>query len=107
MAYTKINWTEEIEITAARLNHMETQYDEAVDAGDDIRKDQTSEFRAEVVSSLSGQTPSQGRIVYNQGTNRFHYGTGTAWRMAFGRHIFVQSSQPTAALEGDIWIEEF
>ena len=105
MAYSKINWTETTEITHTRLNQMETQFEEAVDAGIDLRKDDSRELRAEVVTSFPANgTP--GRMIYHSTEKRYYYDDGTNWRMAFGRHIFVQSSEPSAILEGDLWLEE-
>ena len=104
MAYTKVNWNESKAITAARLNQMEEQYDEAVAKGILLRKDSSEELRAEVVTTFpTAGTP--GRMIYHSGESRYYYDDGTNWRMAFGRHIFVQTAQPAAVLEGDVWLE--
>ena len=105
MAYIKVVWDETKAITAERLNQMEEQYDEAVAKGILLRKDSSEELRAEVVTEFPANG-NAGRMIYHSGESRYYYDDGTNWRMAFGRHIFVQTAEPAAVLEGDIWIEE-
>jgi len=78
MAYTKTNWTETTPRSLANLNKIETQYDEAVAAGIDLRKDATEEFRLEVRSSFPAG-PATGRMFYHSTYKRAYYYNGSDW----------------------------
>ncbi len=78
MAYAKIDWNETTPRSVANLDHMETQYDEAVDYADDTRKDSAKELRVEVVTGgLGAETPHAGRLVVYNGY--YYGGTGSLW----------------------------
>ena len=79
MAYTKLNWTEEIPLNSANLDHMETQYDEVIDDVDTVMANDTQEFRAEVVSSFP--TPATGRLIYHTGNARYYIYDGADWQI--------------------------
>lgn len=86
MAYTKLAWLENgtTPINATNLNHLETQYDEAIAQAAVVRADSTKELRAEVVATLTGETPTAGRLVHNTGNGFFYGGNGSAWGLIGG-----------------------
>jgi hypothetical protein len=54
-------------------------------------------------------TPSDETFAFIESTREFWSGTGTEWvRVGHvkqsGNEVYVQSSEPTNAVEGDIWI---
>ncbi|MGI5840530.1 MAG: hypothetical protein ACOX8W_12945 [bacterium] len=78
MAYTKTVWTSETDITPARLDHLETQYDEAVAYTDaHLRSDTSLELRAEVAAAAP--IHAVGRIYFNSTTGIFAGSDGSAW----------------------------
>jgi len=81
MAYSKVVWDEEKAITAERLNQMETQYDEAVTAGINLRKDTSKAIKVEVASTLPA-AGNAGRVIFNSTNNHLYYDNGTAWKVA-------------------------
>jgi hypothetical protein len=83
MAYTKNTWTEGLAITHTRLNNLETQYDEAVAEGINIRKDSTKEIRVQVGTSLPG-SPAAGMMFFHTELNVMYFYDGTAWRLFKG-----------------------
>ena len=78
MAYIKTVWDEATPRSLANLNKMETQYDEAVAEGVNLRKDNSKELRAEVLAGepVSGVT---GRVYYNSTTKTLNYYNGSVW----------------------------
>lgn len=82
MAYTKTNWTEETAITTARLNNMETQYDEAAGYADAKRADADEILKCEIVATLPTAAQAHaGRIVFNLEDGQFYGGTGVKWKV--------------------------
>jgi len=61
------------------MNHAETQYDEAAAYSDALRADNTKEIEAESVATLTGETPTAGRLVFDTETGYLYGGNGTAW----------------------------
>lgn len=79
MPYTKINFSETIPANAANLNHVETQYDEAIaDVGGNMANS-ASQLNARVVASFPAL--SAGQIFYHTGTVKFYYSTTTAHKV--------------------------
>ena len=77
MAYTKTNWVDgTTEITAAHLNNMETQHENAIV---DARVESAEPLRVQTVSSLPS-AGNPGRIVFHNG--RFRFDTGSSWQYA-------------------------
>ncbi|MGI5840153.1 MAG: beta-propeller fold lactonase family protein [bacterium] len=80
MAYTKTNWTEATAITTARLNKMETQYDEAAGYADAKRADADEILKCEIVATLPTAAQAHaGRIIFNLEDGQFYGGTGVNW----------------------------
>ncbi|MGI5840154.1 MAG: hypothetical protein ACOX8W_10915 [bacterium] len=78
MAYTKTVWTSETDITPARLDHLETQYDEAVAYIDaNLRTDTSKELRVQVAAAAP--VHAAGKIYYNSTTGVFAGSDGSAW----------------------------
>ena len=75
MAYSKTAWTEEIALTAARLNNMETQYEEAETALEGHWKDTSKMVIAEVVNSLPA-AGTAGRLVFNSTDKKLYFDDG-------------------------------
>lgn len=94
MAYVKTAWLEDgsTPINATRLNKAETQYDEAVAQAAVVRADSTKEIRAEVVATLTGETPTVGRLLLNTDNGFFYGGDGSAWNL-IGGGINIKSRQ--------------
>lgn len=92
--YTKTNWLEDgsTPINETRLNNLETQYDEAIAQAAVVRADSTKELRAEVVATLTGETPTAGRMVLNSDNGFFYGGNGSAWGL-IGGGINIKSYQ--------------
>lgn len=86
MAYTKTAWLEDgsTPINETRLNNLETQYDEAIAQAAVIRADSTKELRAEVVATLTGETPTAGRLLLNSDNGFFYGGDGSAFNLIGG-----------------------
>ena len=79
MPYTKIDFTETTPMNTANLDHVETQYDEALaDVGDNMA-DSTKPLNARVVNTFPAL--SAGQIFYNSGTGKFYYSTTTAHKV--------------------------
>ena len=76
MAYSKTSWTEEIALTAARLNNLETQYEETETALADHWKDTSKMAIAEVVTSLPA-AGTAGRLVFNSTDKKLYFDDGT------------------------------
>ena len=75
MAYTKLNFDETIPASKDNLDHVETQYDEAIaDVGGNMA-DSTKQLNARVVSTFP--TLSQAQIFLHTGMNKFYYSTTT------------------------------
>lgn len=81
MAYEKINWTEQIPLNPSNLNHMETQYDEALSYAAEVRASSSLALCAEVVSSFPSH--AAGRLILHTGEDKGYYSTGTNWVTAF------------------------
>ena len=79
ISYSKTNWLEDgsTPINATRLNNLETQYDEAIAQAAVVRADSTKEIRAEVVATLTGETPTAGRLMFSGGA--LYGGNGTSF----------------------------
>lgn len=78
MSYTKTSWTSGTDITPALLDHLETQYDEAVTYIDaSLRTEVAKEFRVEVAASAPAH--AVGRIYFNSTTGIFAGSDGSAW----------------------------
>ena len=91
MAYTKLNFDETIPVSKDNLDHVETQYDEAIaDVGGNMA-DSTQQLNARVVSSFPAL--SAGQIFYNSGTGKFYYSTTTA------HIILAEKGQSQAVIE--------
>lgn len=110
MAYTKTTWANDVAVTSARLNNMETQYDEALAEAVNVRKDSTKELRAEVVATLTGETPTAGRLVHNTDNGFFYGGNGSAWGLIGGginiksyqRFVYYWEGTTIAALRSEV-----
>ena len=63
----------------ARLNNLETQYDEAVDYGIALRKDNTEEIRMESGTTLPA-SPVAGSMFLNTDTKLAYFYNGAAWK---------------------------
>lgn len=82
MAYTKINPNETtVPLSPANLNHMETQYDEALDYSGEVRADPSTALCAEVVSGFPAH--AAGKLVYHSGNGKGYFSTGSLWIEAF------------------------
>lgn len=75
MAYSKTNWTETTEITIARLNNLETQYEKALV---DARAASWNPLYAEIVYG-KGSPGTRGRLVFDLVDNNFYVDNGSAW----------------------------
>lgn len=75
MAYTKTNWTETTEITIARLNNLETQYEKALV---DARAASGNPLYAEIVNG-KGSPGTKGRLVFDLVDNNFYVDNGSVW----------------------------
>ena len=79
MPYTKIDFTETTPMNTANLDHVETQYDEAMaDVGDNMA-DSTEQLNARVVNTFPAL--SAGQIFFNTNTGKFYYSTTTAHKV--------------------------
>ena len=75
MAYSKINFDEQTPVSKDNLDHVETQYDEAIaDVGDNMA-DSTKQLNARVVTMFPAL--AQGQIFLHTGMNKFYYSTTT------------------------------
>lgn len=81
MAYVPTVWAEDVAITAARLNNLEGQYDEAAAYAVAVRASDAAELRVEVVATITGETPTAGRLVYATDVKLLYGGNGTAWKL--------------------------
>jgi len=88
MAYTKNTWTEALAITHDRLNNLETQYDEAVAEGENLRKDSSKELRLHVAASHPG-SPVTGQIYFNTAQQLVYLYNGAAWVPAAGSELDI------------------
>lgn len=77
MAYVPINWTEQIPLNQGNLEHMETQYDEAMVGIAPVRMSHALPIQVEVVTSFP--TNYAGRLIYHSGENQFYCGNGSTW----------------------------
>jgi len=76
MSYTPTDWTT-AKITPENLNHMQEQYQKAIDDASDIRYSPTQEIRCEVVSDFPAHHP--GRIIFHTGMKMFFFSNGSQW----------------------------
>ena len=73
MAYTKINFDETTPVSKNNLDHVETQYEEAIaDVGNNMA-DSTKQLNARVVTMFPPL--AQGQIFLHTGMNKFYYST--------------------------------
>lgn len=79
MAYSKTTWAEDTARTLARLNNLETQYDEAIADAITLRADNSKELRVEVLASLPA-AGTAGRVVFNSGNNTLYVDDGSDFR---------------------------
>ena len=92
MAYTKTNWVDgTTEITAARLNNLESQHELALI---DARAASGNPLKVEILASLPA-AGTKGRVVFNTGDNKFYFDNGTAWNVAAVTNIGQQTITPT------------
>lgn len=77
MSYDKIVWNEDKAITPNRLNHMETQYEEAIAEAENLRKDPDKEIVLEVVSEFPSH--EAGRLIYYTNNGEFYGSDGSNW----------------------------
>ena len=77
MAYVKINWTTTTARSTDNLEHMETQYDEAVAEGISLRADNTKELRVQVVASAPAGVA--GQLYFNTANGQLYAYNGSAW----------------------------
>lgn len=83
MVYVPTSWTEVTPRSTDNLNNLETQYDEAVDEGINIRSYSTLPMSLEVVSTTpAAGTP--GRVVFNAGIDKVQYDNGAIFRTLMG-----------------------
>lgn len=76
MAYSKTNWVDgTTEITAARLNNLETQHEKALV---DARAASGNPLYAEIVNG-KGSLGTKGRLVFDLVDNNFYVDNGSAW----------------------------
>lgn len=91
MAYTKTSWVDgTTEITAARLNNLESQHELALV---DARADSGNPLKVEILASLPA-AGTKGRVVFNTGDNKFYFDNGTAWNVAAVTNIGQQTITP-------------
>lgn len=82
MAYTKINWDElNTPLSAANLNKMETQYDEAITHAGAGRADSNLALCVEVVGVFPAH--AAGKLIFHSGEDKGYYSNGTNWIPAF------------------------
>lgn len=78
MAYVKQVWVNATTlITTDLLNHLETQYDEAVLQNDTIVRLANTELLVEVAASAPAG--ANGKLYFNSTTGKFNYYNGTAF----------------------------
>ncbi len=80
MGYTKVNINEDMELTQARLEQMETQYDEAIDYAIERRDHPGSQLRVEVLNSFP--THAEGRLIFHTDEGFFYVSINSTWRKA-------------------------
>ncbi len=103
MAYTKTNWQIGTERSLANLNNIETQYDEAVAEGLNIRKDDTKELRVEVAVAAPA-SPATGRIYFNSGDKTTYYYNGNRWvALPLMRSVYNVDNREYVSLSNLIW----
>ena len=88
MAYIKVNWTTTTARSTDNLDHMETQYEEAVAEGFIIRASDNTEIRTEVLTSLP-VAGSAGRLVYSSGDEYLYVDSGSQWQPVGGKLEYI------------------